>query len=151
MEDYLQRVIFYEKRAFTRAQFKQFMFAQSEPYAEMIELIRYLKAQYELKIAIVSNEAYELNAYRIKKFKLRDFVDFFVSSCFVHLRKPDTAIFQLALDIAQTPVDQVLYIDNEAMFITVAKTRGIKGIHHTDYQSTCEKLAQFGLKTKENV
>ncbi|MEJ2652664.1 MAG: HAD family phosphatase [Gammaproteobacteria bacterium] len=85
LEEYLARVVFYEKRSFTRAQFRRFMFAQSKPYSEMIELVRKLKAKYGLKIAVVSNEARELNAYRIRKFKLDRFVDAFISSCFVHI------------------------------------------------------------------
>jgi hypothetical protein len=52
---------------------------------------------------VVSNESREVNAYRIRKFKLDGFVDSFISSCFVHIRKPDADIFRLALDIAQAP------------------------------------------------
>ena len=103
LEEYLGRVVFYQKRPFTRAQFRRFMFAQSKPYPEMIELVAQLKVRHGLKIVVVSNEARELNAYRIRKFKLDGFVDSFISSCFVHLRKPDADIFRLALDIAQTP------------------------------------------------
>ncbi len=145
LKEYLHRAIFNEKRSFTPAQFREFMFAQSQPYPAMIEMICQLKKQYGLKIAVVSNEAYELNAYRIKKFKLNSFVDFFISSCYVHLRKPDPEIYRMALDIAQTPIDQVLYIENMPMFIAVAKDLGIKGIYHTDYQSTCDQLSGFGL------
>jgi len=83
LEYYLGRVIFYQKRPFTRAQFRRFMFAQSKPYSEMIKLVRKLKAKFGLKIAVVSNEGRELNAYRIRKFKLDGFVDSFVSSSFV--------------------------------------------------------------------
>ena len=96
-------MVFYEERPFTRAQFRRFMFEQSKPYPEMIELVTQLKVRHGLKIAVVSNEARELNEYRIRKFKLDGFVDFFISSCFVHLRKPDADIFRLALDIAQAP------------------------------------------------
>ena len=39
LEEYLGRVVFYQKRPFSRAQFRRFMFAQSKPYPEMIELI----------------------------------------------------------------------------------------------------------------
>jgi putative hydrolase of the HAD superfamily len=76
------------------------MFAQSKPYPDMIELVVQLKVRYGLKIAVVSNEGRELNTYRIRKFKLGAFVDFFISSCFVHLRKPDAYIFQ-----GDVPVD----------------------------------------------
>ena len=32
LEEYLGRVVFYQKRRFTRAQFRRFMFAQLKPY-----------------------------------------------------------------------------------------------------------------------
>src|ERR1035441_6421027 len=70
LEEYLGRVVFYQKRPFTRVQFRRFMFAQSKPYPEMIELATQLKVLHGLKIAVVSNEAREVNAYRIRKFKL---------------------------------------------------------------------------------
>jgi putative hydrolase of the HAD superfamily len=145
LEEYLSRVVFYRKRSFTRAQFRKFMFAQSMPYPKMIELVRRLKARYGLKIVVVSNEARELNSHRIRKFKLDGFVDFFISSCFVHLRKPDADIFRVALDIAQVPANQVVYIENLPMFVQIAEGLGIRGICHTDYKSTCAKLASFGL------
>jgi len=151
LEEYLGRVVFYQKRPFTRAQFRRFMFAQSKPYPEMIELVRKLKARYELKIAVVSNEGRELNAYRIRKFKLDGFVDSFISSCFVHVRKPDADIFRLALDIAHAPAREVVYIENTPMFVQIAEGLGIRSILHTDYRSSRAKLASFGLQNDEGV
>ena len=147
-EDYLDRVVFYQKRPFTRNQFKRFMFAQSKAEPGMIEIFAQLKIRHGLKIAVVSNESREVNAYRIRKFKLDELVDSFVSSCFVHMRKPDADIFHLALDIAQAPAGQVLYVENTPLFVEVAEGLGIRSILHTDYQSTCAKLASFGLQTK---
>ena len=149
LEEYLDRVVFHRKRPFTRAQFQRFMFTQSKPYSEMIELITQLKARHGLKIVVVSNEGRELNAYRIRKFKLNGFVDAFISSCFVHVRKPDTDTFRLALDIAQAPVRQVVYIENTPMFVQVAEGLGIRSILHTDYASTRAKLASLGLGNDE--
>jgi putative hydrolase of the HAD superfamily len=37
LEEYLGRVIFYQERPLTRAEFRRFMFAQSKPYPEMID------------------------------------------------------------------------------------------------------------------
>jgi putative hydrolase of the HAD superfamily len=148
LEDYLSRTVFYEERAFTRDQFREFMFAQSQPYPEMLEMVAQLKVRHGLKIAVVSNEARELNAYRIQKFKLDRFVDFFISSCFVHLRKPDADIFRLALDIAQTPAEQIVYIENTPMFVQIAEGLGIRSILHTDYRSTCAELASLGLQSE---
>lgn len=144
--EYLGWVVFYQKRPFTRDQFRHFMFAQSKPYPKMIDLVAQLKIRHELKIAVVSNESREVNAYRIRKFKLNGFVDSFISSCFVHIRKPDADIFRLALDIAQAPAQHVVYIENTPMFVQIAEGLGIRSILHTDYQSTCTKLASFGLQ-----
>jgi putative hydrolase of the HAD superfamily len=151
IEEYLEWVVFYEERSFTPAQFREFMFAQSKPYPKMIKLVRCLKAKYGLKIVVVSNEARELNEYRIRKFELDGFVDFFISSCFVHLRKPDADIFRLALDITQAKAPQVVYIENTPMFVQVAESLGIRGILHTDYVSTCTKLASVGLLNDEGI
>ena len=145
LDEYLDWVVFFRKRSFTRAQFRRFMVAQSKPYPETIELFARLKARHGLKIAVVSNEGRELNEYRIRKFKLDRLVDFFVSSCFVHILKPDADIYRLALDVAQTPARQVVYVENTPMFVQVAEQLGIRGILHVDRRSTLAKLKAFGL------
>jgi putative hydrolase of the HAD superfamily len=96
---------------------------------------------------MVSNEGRELNAYRIHKFKLYKLVDFFISSCFVHLRKPDEEMFSLALDIAQAQTREAVYIDNTPMFTQIAQGLGIRSVLHTDYPSTRAKLSAFGLSS----
>jgi putative hydrolase of the HAD superfamily len=141
LEEYPTRVVFYQKRPFTRGQFRKFMFAQSKPYPAMIELVRRIKARYGLTLVVVSNEARKLNSHRIRKFKLAAFVDLFISYCFVHMRKPGADIFRLALDITQTPAGQIVYIENTPMFVQVAEGLGIRSMLHTDCRSTCVKLA----------
>ncbi len=145
LKEYLRLVIFYKKRPFTQADFQRFMFAQSKPYPDMIALVRRLKAQYGFKVVVVSNEARELNEYRIRKFKLDAFVDAFISSCFVHVRKPDPEIFRLALDISQAPAGQTVYIENTPMYVEIAEGLGIETILHKDYKTTCAKLALYGV------
>ena len=147
-EEYLGRVVFYQKRPFTRVQFRRFMCEQSASFPGMIDLIRQLKVRYGLKIVVVSNEARVVNAYRIHKFKLGGFVDSFISSCFVHVRKPDADIFRVALDIVQAPARQVVYIENTPMFVQIAEGLGMRGVLHTDYRSTRAKLASLGLENE---
>jgi len=108
----------------------------------MLELMHRLKADHGLKIVVVSNEGRELNAYRIRKFKLDRLVDCFVSSCYVHLRKPDPDIFRMALDIAQVPIRQAVYVENTEMFVQIAQGMGLACILHTDLESTARQLAQ---------
>jgi len=148
LDEYLKRIVFYEKRDFTTDQFRDFMFTQTTPYTDMIGFIQKLKVQYKLKIAVINNEGRELNEYRIKKFQLTHFVDFFISSCFVHLRKPDADIFRLALDISQVKADHAVYIEDLQMFVDVARDIGIRSIQHKNYLSTTEALAEMGLTIK---
>jgi putative hydrolase of the HAD superfamily len=144
--EYLRRVVFYEERPFSLEEFKAFMFEQSQPYQEMVDLVCNLKERYRLKIAAVSNEGRELTVYRIAKFDLGTFIDFFISSCFVHYRKPDEDIYRIALDIAQVPPERVVYIEDRPMFVEVAQGLGIQGIIHKDYESTRAALRGFGLE-----
>ena len=138
LDEYLNRVVFYQERSFSHEEFKAFMYAQSQPFPKMIELMRGLKTQYGLQVAAVSNEGRELTVYRVQQFKLGIFMDFFVSSCFVHYRKPDADMYRIALDIAQAKPEQVIYIDDRPMFVEVAQALGIRGIIHKDYETTKE-------------
>jgi len=76
-------------------------------------------------------------------------VDTFLSSCFVHMRKPDVDIFRLALDIAQAPPAQIVYIENTPMFVQIAEGLGIRSILHVDLKATAAKLSSFGLQADE--
>lgn len=120
LDEYLDRVVFYKKQSFTRNRFRQFMYDQSRPLPHMIGLVRQLKKKYSMKLAVVS---------------------------FVHFRKPDADIFRIALDTAQVSPEQVVYIEDRAMFVQVAQGLHINGLQHIDYNSTCEKLKAFGIKS----
>jgi putative hydrolase of the HAD superfamily len=145
LDTYLDRIVFYQPRDFSKDDFKAFMFQQSQPFPEMIQLIRQTKKRNRLKLAVVSNEGRELTEYRIRKFGLADFVDFFVSSCFVHFRKPDTDIFRMAIDMAQTRPEATVYLDDRLLFVEVASSLGLRAIHHTSCEKTREALTQMGL------
>lgn len=147
LDEYLERIVFFEERSFSYDDFKEFMLSKSLPYPNMIALICDLKHKYNLKVAVISNEGRELNQYRINTFKLNEFVDFFVSSSFVHFRKPDADIFKVAIDISQSDVETSLYIDDRMLFVQVAEGLGLKGIHHTTYEDTKAQLAAYGLES----
>lgn len=150
MDEYLDRVVFYKQRDFSKNEFRDFMFSLTTPNREMIAFIIKLKVQHGLRIVAVSNEARELNAYRIKTFKLKEIFDLFISSCYVHVRKPDITIFKMALDTAQVSVDEVVYIDDVQTFTDIATDLGIKSIRHTDWHLTSVALADLGLKIEDN-
>jgi putative hydrolase of the HAD superfamily len=145
LDEYLTWVVFHEERAFTREAVIAFMLAQSQPVPEMLDLVRALKARYGLKVVVVTNDGREFIVHRIKQFGLKAFVDCFIVSCFVHTRKPETAMYRMALDIAQVEPTEVVYLDDQALFVEVAQRLGMHGIHHTSYATTRAALATFGL------
>jgi putative hydrolase of the HAD superfamily len=145
LEEYLRRVVFYQDRSFSMDEFKQFMFGLSQPLPGMIDLFKALKAKYRLKIAVTSNEGRELALYRVNHFKMSEFVDFFLFSGFIHLRKPDTDFYQMALDVAQVLAPNVVYIDDRAMLVDVAGGMGIRGIVQKSFEYTRNELAKLRL------
>jgi len=151
LDRYLELVVFHSDRPFTAAQFRKFMFAESKPVPEMIRMVRDLKAEHGLKVVAVSNEGRELNAHRIATFELDTVVDFFVSSCYVGLRKPDPDIFRLALDASRAIPAKVAYLENTPMFVGIANGLGIHGILHLDPESTKKALASLGLRAEKGV
>jgi putative hydrolase of the HAD superfamily len=142
---YLQRVVFFRERPFSVEQFRAFMLSRSQAYPKMIQLVGDLKKQYSIKTIAVNNEGREINAYRIARFGLDQLIDTFVSSCYVHYRKPDPDFYKIALDISLSTPEQVIYIDDRPLFVEVASSLGIHSILHTDVEETRQKLAGLGL------
>ena len=54
-------------------------------------------------------------------------------------------MYRIALDIVQVSPQQVIYIDDRAMFVEVAQGLGIMGIIHTDHVATRKTLEVLGL------
>jgi putative hydrolase of the HAD superfamily len=129
LDEYLTRIVFYTKRKFSKNDFIKFIFDQSQPIKGSLEFFKALKEQYQLRVIAVSNEAREINEYRIKKYKLNHLFDSFVSSCYVHLRKPDADIFRMACNVAQTPIPNILYVDDRHMFVEVARSINLHAYH----------------------
>jgi putative hydrolase of the HAD superfamily len=144
LDEYLDRTIFYRPRDFTRDQFRHFMYEQSQPFPEMLDLMRRIKAS-GVRVAVVSNEGRELTEHRIRTFHLYEFVDCFVSSSFVHFRKPDRDIFQLAIDVAQAKPEESAYLDDRPLFVEVAGSLGLQAIRHVSYEETLKAVRALGI------
>jgi len=151
LDEYLDSVIFYTQRSFTREDFKTFMFNQSSPIEGSIELFKLLKAQHQLKMVAVNNEGREMNEYRIQKYKLGELIDAFISSCYMHIRKPDEAIFNMACNIAHASPREVLYIDDRHIFVELASKLGIMSYQFTGVKDakTFMQSVNFMITTKE--
>lgn len=122
IDDYLDTVIFNKKRNFSKMDFKDFMFRQSEQLPDMLPwMIKWKHKHENIKVISINNEPRELNEYRVNKFKLHNLFDAFVSSCEVGMRKPDPGIFLLALGIAQANPKSVFILTTGICWLKLPK------------------------------
>lgn len=144
LDAYLDTILFYERRDFTREDVKAFMYAQSQELPGMLPWLVDWKRTLGngVRFFAVNNEGRELNEYRVKKFKLHRCFDAFVSSCEVGMRKPDPGIFGLAMGLAQATPDECLYFDDRLMLVEAARGLGIRARHHTNFEETKAFLEQ---------
>lgn len=143
-DDYLERVVFYQPRTFSREEFKQFIFSLSKPKPQSLELARSLSAKYFM--GTINNESRELNEYRIRSFNLADYFDVFVSSCYVGLRKPDERIYKLALDLTQHAPEECCFIDDRPPNIEGAIKAGFATVLMKDPQQLRRDLQALGVE-----
>lgn len=137
LEDYLSTVIFNKPREFTKEDFKSFIYGESVELPGMLQwLIEWKKTNRGIRIISINNEGKELNDYRIKKFKLHQCFDAFISSCEVGLRKPDPAIFKLAMGIAQVTPQQCYYFDDRPMLAAAARRLGMNAFQHESFEKS---------------
>eukprot|EP01037_Dinobryon_pediforme_P007213 gene7213-7282_t len=152
LDEYLDTVVFNHPRDFTREDFKNFMFEQSKELPNTLAWLKEWKKDCGFKIIAINNEGKELNDYRVKKFKLHDLFDAFVSSCEVGIRKPDPAIFKLAMGIAMAQPQECVYFDDRKMFALAAAKLGMQAYQHTSFEATkkiLEKLKQENQPPKK--
>lgn len=135
-EEYLNQVIFYKKRTFTLENLREYIFEAAVCYPEMIAYIKEVKEKFGWKVVALTNEGKGLIEDRIKRFDLKSFIDFFVISAHVGLRKPDKDIYRLALGLTQCKPEEILYIDDRALLIEQASSLGIEGICHSKVSET---------------
>ena len=128
LDDYLDRTVFYRSRSFTREEFRDYMLSLSRPMTDVLTFARDLAASGKYFMGTINNESRELNLHRIKKFGLRDIFRVFVSSCFVGLRKPESGIYRLALEITQINPEECCFIDDRALNLECAARLGMRTI-----------------------
>jgi putative hydrolase of the HAD superfamily len=147
LDEYLQRTVFYRPRLFTPEEFKAFMFSQSKPYPETLQLLKQLAAKRRYLLAALNNESREINEYRIAQFGLRDYFAVFLSSCYLRVRKPDAAIYRLALEITQREPAECLMIDDRGLNLECARELGMQTIQFKNVTQLRQDLARHGITT----
>lgn len=147
LDEYLDTVVFNVPRKFTKDEFKEFMYHQSNVLPDMLPWVTSWKKQTQLPVFAISNESRELNDYRIAKFNLRQIFDGFFSSCYVGIRKPDPRIFHKAMEIVQVAPQECVYFDDRPMLVAAAKKQGMNAILHETFEDTKKILEQLKTRT----
>lgn len=150
LAEYLQRTLFYRPRSFSAADFQAFMFSESQPLRETIALLGRLAAGRRYLTATVNNESLELNEFRIRKYDLRQYFSAFFSSCYLGVRKPDAAIYKLALSITQRSPAECVMIDDRPLNLECARELGIETIAFSNAKQLEEDLARLGVTPAHN-
>jgi putative hydrolase of the HAD superfamily len=145
LERYFDRVVFYQPRSFSRDEFRAFVFAQSQPKPDSLEIAEELAIQKKYFLATLNNEILELNLYRIRHFDLSKYFPVFFSSCFLGLRKPDEDIYRAALNIMQRPAEQCLFIDDREVNLECPRELGFITIHFQDARQLRRELGENGV------
>ncbi|MBL0057861.1 MAG: HAD family phosphatase [Elusimicrobia bacterium] len=146
LDEYLDQTIFYRKRSFSKTSFKTFMFAQSQPNLESLALMEQIAAGGGYSIHALNNESRELNEDRIRRFGLDRFFDVFLSSCFLGLRKPDEAMFRLALEVTHRSPEETLLIDDRLLNLEGAGRVSMNTLRFINAAQTEKELKKRGIE-----
>jgi putative hydrolase of the HAD superfamily len=145
LDEYLDRTVFYRNRPFSREQFRDYMFSLSRPVPEALAFARALADSGKYFMGTINNESRELNLQRIEKFGLRNILRLFVSSCFVGLRKPESAIYALALDLTQFAAQKCCFIDDRSLNLECAAKLGMHTIQMQNVDQLKSDLENLGV------
>jgi putative hydrolase of the HAD superfamily len=147
LADYLERTVFYRPRPFSVEAFREFLYSLSVANEEALAVARSLAASGKYFMGTINNESLELNEFRIEKFGLRDIFDVFISSCYVRLRKPDEAIYRVALEVTQMRPEECCFIDDRELNAEAAKRLGMSAIRMESAKQLREELSKLGVET----
>ena len=145
LEEYLDRTVFYRPRPFTREAFRDYMFSLSQPFPDVVQFAQSLSSSGKHFMGTINNESRELNYYRIEKFGLRNIFRLFISSCFVGLRKPESGIYRLALEVTQIPAEECCFIDDRALNLECAAKLGMDTIEMDSLDQLRADLQKLGV------
>ena len=145
LDEYLDHTVFCCPRAFRREEFVSFMKQQSQPFPAALALFEKLVSTRRYFLATLNNESLNLNSYRIEAFGLKKYFSLFLTSCFLGLKKPDPAIFQMALRLTQRAPEECLFIDDRALNVEAAQRCGIISVQCLDPEKLEQQVREVGI------
>ena len=148
---YLDQVVFFAARSFTRDQFYAQMQAVSRPLQDSAQrTLEALAASKQVMtgrvvLGLLNNESRDLHEHRMAAYGIGALVRLQFSSCYLGLRKPDRAIYRRALDILSVPAQSVLFIDDREENVSAAREVGMQAIRFTGEAKLQAALTEQGI------
>ncbi len=145
-EDYLVQTCFFEPRGFSLEGMREAIEAESALLPDSaMPVLEELHARGEVRMGQLNNESRELNDMRLERFGLKRYLSTFFCSGYVRLRKPDPAIYRLALEVLQVPAAEVVFIDDRAKNAEAARALGMRAIVYTGSAALRAELQSLNL------
>lgn len=148
LDEYLDITVFGVQRHFTKAEFCEYMMAQSEPFPDSIAIARAVAEGCKYWVSTMNNESDELNRHRIELFGLTDIFDAFLSSCWLGVRKPSRAFYDRVLSITQVKPAESVFIDDREQNLEPARILGMNVIHYISAEQMSRELTALGVEFK---
>lgn len=146
LDAYIQKAVFHKPRKFTPADFKAFMYKQSEPIGDTLEWVRSLARGGRCRLYTLNNESRELHEHRVETFQLRSIFRGFLTSCYLGQAKPDEGIYLNALGIAGCNGRDALFIDDRELNVEPALALGLNAVHFQNLDQLREVLKGYGVE-----
>jgi putative hydrolase of the HAD superfamily len=128
LASYIRRAVFHRPRPFTPEDFREFMFARSQPLGETLEWVHALARTGKVRLFTLNNESKELHEHRVEKFHLDLIFQGFLVSCYLGQAKPDEGIYLSALGIAACDRHDAIFIDDRALNVESALALGLNAV-----------------------
>lgn len=145
LNGYIQKAVFHHPRPFTPEDFKEFMYAQSQPLGDTLPWVRALAQSGKCRLYTLNNESRELHEHRVRAFQLDQVFRGFLVSCYLGQAKPDEGIYLNALGIAACERHDAIFIDDRPLNVEPALALGLNAMHFQGLDSLRAYLKDHGI------
>ena len=123
------------------AEFKRDFWRGERFNAELVQFIQTLRPH--CKTGIISNAWSDARSVLNSKFDLDSYVDDMIYSAEVKLAKPDTRIFQLALERLKVQAEAAVFVDDVLENVQAAQSLGMKGVQFKNTEQAIAEIKRY--------
>src|SRR4051812_35433471 len=145
LDAYIKKTVIHTTRTFSPADFKSFMFAQSQLLGDTLDWVSNLAATGRFRLFTLNNESRELHEYRVRTFGLSSVFQSFLTSCYLGQVKPDEDIYRNALGIADCDASRAIFIDDRSVNVESALMLDLQAIKFENLDQTRAALKELGV------